>query len=171
MDFFDVISKRASYRGKFRKTSVPEADLEKILKAGLQAPSGYNLQTTRYYVVTSAAVRLEIARLLPTPAVRTAPVILVPVSIYETTDSGLSFETEDYGASVENVLLAAAALGYACVWMDGQVRFDGIAEKLEELLELPAGEYLRAVIPLGIPEEEPVQKEKKPLSERVVFIR
>jgi nitroreductase len=35
----------------FDGTPVPDSDLEKILRAGLQAPSGYNLQPWRFVVV------------------------------------------------------------------------------------------------------------------------
>ena len=42
MEFFDVIRKRASYRAAFQEDPVPREDLEKIVDAGIRAPSGKN---------------------------------------------------------------------------------------------------------------------------------
>ena len=45
MDIIECIQKRYSYRGSYKNILVPREDLEKILKAGLAAPSGCNKQT------------------------------------------------------------------------------------------------------------------------------
>lgn len=171
MEFFEVVQKRGSYRGKFKKERIPEEDLLKIVKAGIAAPSGYNMQTTHFIVVTNNSLRLEISRIIPTPATRTAQAFIVPVSESWTAENGMCFESEDYGAAVENVMLAITALGYAGVWIDGQTRYEDVTEKLEDLLEIPSGQYLRAIIPIGIPEEEVVQKEKMDVQERVTFLK
>jgi nitroreductase len=47
-----IAERRAS--PSFDESPVPESDLQKILQAGLQAPSGYNLQPWRFIVVRSA---------------------------------------------------------------------------------------------------------------------
>ena len=73
MDFFDVVKLRGSYRGPFAQEAVPQEALRKILEAGVRAPSGYNLQTTSFYVVTDAALRQKLAAIFPTKAVQTAP--------------------------------------------------------------------------------------------------
>ena len=62
----------------FESTPVPPEDLEKILRAGLEAPSGYNLQPWRFVVVRDPEQR----RRLRTAAhnqekVEQAPVIIV----------------------------------------------------------------------------------------------
>ena len=54
MDVFEAIAKRHSYRGPFRDRAVPRADLERIVQAGLQAPSGKNAQTTSFVIVDDA---------------------------------------------------------------------------------------------------------------------
>ena len=46
-----IAERRAS--PSFDETPIPDADLQKILQAGLQAPSGYNLQPWRFIVVRS----------------------------------------------------------------------------------------------------------------------
>ena len=59
-----------------------------------------------------------------------APVLLVPISERVVFANDLAFEVEDDSAAVENVLLAITALGYASVWMDGDVKRNGAGEKL-----------------------------------------
>ena len=46
-----IAERRAS--PSFDGSPIPDADLQKILKAGLQAPSSYNLQPWRFIVVRS----------------------------------------------------------------------------------------------------------------------
>ena len=170
MEFFETVKKRHSYRGEFLPVPIPEDDLKAILDAGIRAPSGYNTQTTSYIVVQNPRLRSQLADMWPTPAMRTAPVIIVPVSEHVVTQKGLVFEIEDYGASVENLLLAITAKGYAGVWMDGAVKLEDMGKPVAELLGVPAGKTVRAVIPMGVPAQQWEQKEKKPLGERVRFL-
>lgn len=171
MDFFEAVAKRGSYREEFLPDAIPQSDLDKILTAGLCAPSGYNNQTTTFVVVNDATLRGRIAEILPTKAVKTAPVILVALSQLQTSDKGLSFEIEDYAAATENIMLAITALGYAGVWMDGMVKLDDNTAKLRKLLNIPADRHIRTIIPLGRPALPVVQKPKKTLAERVTYNR
>ena len=173
MDFFETVEKRASYRGAFEDREVPEEDIRKIVTAGLRAPSGYNFQTTSFLVVRDAALRAQLAALLPTPATKTAPVMLVAVSGQKINEAKgaahFAFDTEDYAAAVENIMLAITALGYAGVWMDGMSRMDDKDRQIAALLHVPEGKRVRTVIPFGVPVKEPVQREKKPFEERVCW--
>ena len=129
MEFFDVIARRGSYRGEFKQSSIPQEELYRILDAGIRAPSGYNLQTATFYAVTDELLRRSLAEIFPTKAVQTAPVILVVTSqCIHSGDHNLQFETEDYAAATENIMLAITASGYAGVWMDGMMKFDGHTE-------------------------------------------
>ena len=167
MDFFAAIKERHSYRGAFKNTAVPEADLIKILDAGIRAPSGCNAQTTGFIVVTNPTLRGEIAKLFDMDTVRTAPVIIVAYTKKVTFDFGLDFELEDYGAAIENILLAATALGYASLWLDGGTRLNGTDAALAKLLQIPPELTVRTVMPLGVPESPGNQAPRKALSERV----
>ena len=77
MEFFEAVAKRYSHRTPFLDQPVPDADVRKIVEAGIQAPSGQNCQTTSFVVVTDPELRKAIAQQLSTPATQTAPVILV----------------------------------------------------------------------------------------------
>ena len=157
MDFFEAIYKRASYREEFDGVDIPKEDLEAIVKAGIKAPSGYNHQTTSFIIVTNPELKSQLAELVPTKAMKTAGAIIIPVSSYWRANNGLSFEIEDYAASVENIMLAIVAKGYAGVWVDGQMKLDHTGDKIAELIHLEKGFTVRAVIPVGRPVKESFQ--------------
>ena len=164
MEFFDIINSRGSYRNEFLAEEVKEEDLKKILDAGIKAPSRYNLQTTSFIAVRNPEIRTEIAGILPTPATKTAPVIIVVLSERNDSQGGLSFEIEDYGAATENIMLAITALGYAGVWMNGMVRIDGAGEKLAKLLHVLNHKTIQTIIPVGKPAKEVTKKQWKSAS-------
>lgn len=169
MDFFEAVEKRHSYRGKFKDTKIPMEDLEQILDAGRRAPTGLNFQPISFLVITDDDARLKINSILEKETTATAPVIILILTSPEKTSNGLSFELEDYGAATENLLLAITAKGYASVWMDGVLKFDNKAQRIKDAFNIPENLNLRAVLPVGVPETEAVQKEKKPFEQCVFF--
>jgi len=170
MDFFEVIESRHSYRGGYTNDLIPEADLVKILDAGIRAPSGCNAQTTSFILVTNPKLRAQIAEIFSVQPVKTAPALIMVVTQKVTFDFGLDFELEDYGAAVENILLAATALGYASCWYDGMTRL-GSANALAKLLNVPADKQLRTILPIGVPADKGTQPPRKPFDERVDWRR
>ena len=68
-----------------------------------------------------------------------------------------------------DMLLAIADLGYASVWMDGQVKMGDTRQKLADLLNVPGDMTVRAVLPIGKPSKEIPMRGRKPFEERVVF--
>lgn len=171
MDFFEVIKTRHSYRGVYTDAPIPEDDLVKIVDAGLRAPSGCNGQTTDFIIVTNAEMRKELALIVKSDAIRTAPAIIVAVTQKHTFDFGLDFEVEDYAAAVSHILLAAAALGYAACWYDGETRLGGCDAAVAGLLGTPQDRHVRTLIPVGIPEQPGKQAPRKPFDERVTWRR
>lgn len=62
----------------FEPTPIPEQDLHVILRAGLDAPSGYNLQPWRFVVVQDAEQRKKLRKAaMNQPKVEEAPVVIV----------------------------------------------------------------------------------------------
>ncbi|WP_161843965.1 nitroreductase family protein [Pseudoflavonifractor sp. 524-17] len=169
MDFFEAAAKRYSHRTPFLDQPVPDEDVRKIVTAGIQAPSGQNCQTTSFVVVTDPALRKAISEQLATPATQTAPVILVVLSEHVVAPCGLPFEVEDYAAAVENMLLAATALGYATVWMDGMTKAPAANAAIAKLLNAPQGKTVRTILPLGVPAEVGEPKPRKAFDERVHY--
>ena len=172
MDVFKAIEKRHSYRGAFKAKSVSRKDLQKIVTAGIQAPSGYNEQTTSFVVVDDSGIIGEIAEILGQPRVAEAPAVIIVCMDTSAADRReYFFGVEDYAASCENMLLAITSLGLAAVWIDGALRRDERAAKIGKLLGVSETYEVRVVLPLGDPEEQWPQKEKKPFEARAWFNR
>ena len=76
MDFTDVIRSRRSIR-KFKPDSVSDEMINEILEAARIAPSGSNLQPSRFIVVKSAGGREKLKECTPLPFVHNAPVTIV----------------------------------------------------------------------------------------------
>ncbi|MCD6175940.1 MAG: nitroreductase family protein [Planctomycetes bacterium] len=172
MDLFKAIKKRHCYRGAFTDTSVPREDLEKIVQAGLDAPSGKNCQTTRFVVVDEPGLVGQIGQMHPdNKAVQQAKAFIVciidknPEAIYE----GYQFQVEDCAAAVENMLLAITALGYASVWIDGWLRVENHNETIGKLLGVPKTKTVRILLPIGVPAKEIRGPEKMAFEERAWF--
>ena len=170
MDVFKAIEKRHSYRGSFKNEPLPRNDLEKIVQAGIRAPSGYNGQSTSFVIVDDADLLAELGEIVNNNVIRNSrAAIVVIMDPMATADKEFSFGVEDYAAAVENMLLAITALGYASVWIDGVLRRENRAEKNSELLGIPKDKKVRVILPLGAPVEVREQKEKKGFNERAWY--
>ena len=170
MDFFTAVESRYSHRTAYTSAPVPKDDIIKILDAGLRAPSGCNAQTTDFIVVTNADLRGKLANIISSDAIRTAPVLIIGVTEKVTMSFGLDFEIEDYSAAVENILLAATAMGYASCWFDGQTRLEGNDAAIAKLLGIPVTKAVRTILPIGVPKVIGKQAARKPFNERVQWI-
>jgi len=172
LDFFEAVKKRYSYRGEFSEQEIPRKDLIKIVQSGLDAPSGKNLQTTEFVIVDDINILSKIKIILPDSKVlQTCKALIIciidsePEKIYH----GTHFQIEDCSAAVENILLAITAMNYASVWLDGVLRIDGRANKIGEIIGLPKSKKVQIILPVGIPTETTIRREKKTFNERVGF--
>lgn len=173
MELFEAIRERYSYRGAFDRKPLPEDDLIKIVQAGLDAPSGKNLQTTGFVIVNDPG-RLEQIKALfsNSPFINTAPALIAVFFDAEplpAPEFSFRFEIEDAAAATQNMLLAITALGYASVWLDGILRSGQRAEKISGIVGLPEGKKVRILLPVGIPTDLYPRREKKSFQERVRF--
>ncbi|MDR2468691.1 MAG: nitroreductase family protein [Spirochaetaceae bacterium] len=104
-DAYDVIKNNMSV-SKFVAGSINEADVEQILAAGIAAPSARNGQPWKFVVVRTAA-------LLPsTINDKTIPNGNIAIIVYTAGDGTNPATILDCGLAVENLHLAAQALGY-----------------------------------------------------------
>jgi nitroreductase len=169
MDLFEAIARRYSYRGAFTDAPVPRKDLEKIVQAGIQAPSACNAQVVTVVIVDDAKLLGQIAAIMNRVPCDTAKAMIVCVTDPQPVYHTISFPAEDCAAAVENMLLAIAALGYASVWIDGALRAHGRAEQIGKLLGVPSGRTVRVLLPLGVAVEPGQQREKLPFAHRAYF--
>ena len=110
MDCFQAMRERHSYRGAYTNAPVPEADLRKIMEAGILAPSGNNDQTTSFVAVTDPALLKQIATIAPdTKALATCRALIAVVmdAPSEIPPGHGFFGIEDYSAAVRPQTKAA----------------------------------------------------------------
>lgn len=156
MDFFEVVRNRASVRA-FERCEIADAELEQIVDAGRRAPTGYNRQPWEFIVVRDPSVIRKLGKVQECIAEASAAIAVVM------DEQATKFWKEDAGAAIENMLLAVTALGYASLWVEGYVlRHEDYGK---EVLGVPEGLRLLAILPIGKPTSPPGQAEKKPLSE------
>ncbi len=170
MNVLDAIFNRHSYRGSFRQTVVPREDLKVILEAGLAAPSGCNRQTTSLIAVDDPAVLQKLRHVIDPPVGETAPAAVCVLTQRINAYRDRCFAVQDYAAAIENMLLAAFALGYQSCWYEGHITDeDQIGRKMAEILGVPETYELVCFLPIGIAEEESRPPKKKEFDERAWF--
>ena len=170
MDIFEIISKRHSYRGAYKSDPIPREHLRQIMQAGLDAPSGCNKQTTALIAVDDPELLRRIREATERPAGETAPAAICVLTRRIIAYRDRCFSVQDYSAAIENMLLAAVALGYQSCWFEGHITDeDRIGRKMADLLGVPEDYDLVCFLPVGIAESEPVMPRKKPFGERAWF--
>ncbi len=180
MDALEAIKNRRSIR-KYKSDPVDDSVLETVLEAARQAPSWSNTQCWKFIVVRSSATRALLAEtVLPVPGLginpatasfQTAPVVIVAcaqkkVSGYfngqAATDKGEYWYMFDVALAMENLMLAATALGLGTVHVG---LFDNL--KAAQILEIPGDYCIVEMSPLGYPEFQPKARPRKELAEIV----
>jgi nitroreductase len=169
MDLFEAIDRRHSYREGFTDQPVPREDLRKIVQAGIQAPSAGNEQVASFVIIDDPTLLKQIAAIVDRPICGTARAMIACVIDPRPVIRSTSFAVEDCAASVENMLLAVTALGYATVWLDGVLRTENKAARIADLLGVPEPKSVRVLLPLGVPAQRGTQKEKLPFDKRAWF--
>ena len=170
MDVIEAIMNRHSYRGKYRPDPVPRADLVTILNAGLAAPSGCNKQTVSLIAVDDPALLQRLREVIDPPVGETAPAMICVLTERIVAYRDRCFSVQDYGAAIENMLLAITALGYQSCWYEGHITDeDCIGQRMARILGVTENYELVCVLPVGVAVSEPIPPKKKPASERAWF--
>lgn len=77
-------------------------------------------------------------------------------------------DIQSIGAAIENLSLAAHAMGYGTCWMVAPCI---AGPEIKELLGIEPPWEIIALLPLGIPDEKPLPRPRKPLEEVLEFVR
>ena len=159
-EMLNLLKTRRSVRA-YKPDAVPEALLDQVLEAGTYAPSAKGLQSPILIAVTTPEYRERIARL--NAAVMGSdkdPYYGAPVVVLALADPAIGPWVEDASCALENLMLAAHALGLSTVWVHREREiFDSEAGKAL-LREWGLPETLRGVgsIALGygaVPASQP----------------
>jgi len=170
MNTLEAIKSRTSYRGEFESTIVPQEDLKKIIKAGMAAPSGCNKQTTSFIAVDNADILSKLHEVIKPAAAETAPAMICVLSQKIIAYKDRCFNVQDYSAAIQNMLLAAVALGYQSCWYEGHITdTDAIGKKMADILGVPDDYELVCFLPIGIASQPLSYVNKMSFSERAWF--
>jgi nitroreductase len=75
---------------------------------------------------------------------------------------------QSVAAAIEHMLLAIHALGYGSCWMTGPLVAQ---EAFEKLLGYGEEKFIAALLPIGVPDEHPQARPRKPLDAVIMKIR
>ncbi len=164
MDVLEAIYTRRSIR-TYLDQLVPKELIQNLLAAAMQAPSARNQQPWQFIVIDDRAILGKIPEFMPNAAMAAE----APLAILVCGDLDLE-ESEGYwmvdcAAAVENMLLAAHALGLGAVWCGVYPR-KARMEGLQQLVGLPKNVIAHSLVVLGYAAER-VPSEDRYRPERV----
>ena len=170
MNIIETILQRHCYRGEYLPVPVPRQDLLTIMKAGLAAPSGCNMQTTSLIAVDDPTVLSALHVVIDPPAGETAPAMICVLTQRIPAYRDKCFAVQDYAAAIENMLLAIVALGYQSCWYEGHITdTDRIGYQMAQILGVPDDYDLVCFLPVDVAKDAPVPRKKKEFHRRAWF--
>lgn len=177
MDAFEAIHKRRAVR-QYCPDPVTKEDIHTVLDAANWTPSAMNHQQWEFVVVTDKKIhemgecyraiveeytrnwdpsplrgslsREEFIRFAGTCG--DAPVVIVVLTDTNDSPDLRKANLESASAAMENLLLAATALGLGTCWMTGPLRDE---KALRSILAIPDDKEIVAITPLGYPQGKP----------------
>lgn len=181
MDLITGIKERRSIR-KFQDKKVPRELLEETVNIAAYAPSWKNTQIARYIIVDDEATLKAIANEKcaygfkgNVDVMAAAPAIVLLTYVEGRSgfdrDGGYStlkgdrWQMFDAGIAAQTFCLAAHEKGLGTVILG---YFD--EEEVKKVVEIPQGQTLAALIPIGYPAIEPSAPPRKDASKLLTFI-
>ena len=189
MDLFEAMEKRRSCRS-FTREPVDKATIEKILAAAVAAPSHLNTQPWQFIAITSAAKKEEIhaeaqrcrdwaaeksgwkwLNKYEAGFLKEAPVLIAVVGDPQKTGVDMFQEEGSVGyqlacaAAIQNMLLAAHALGLGSLWFTFYDK-----NELRKILDIPDSKTPVSLICIGKTASEPTITPRKDAREKTRYI-
>ncbi len=169
MDFYEIIRTRRSVRA-FKKDSIPEEVLNRVLEAVRVAPSGSNRQPWKFILVKDRTLKQKMVPVCNNQKfMDEAPLIIVAcgkkLPINRGGYMGEMSILLDVATAFTQLILAARAEGLGTCWIGA---FNN--DELKKLLEVPDGYEVVAATPLGYPSDPSVfagPKSRKTMNEIV----
>lgn len=155
----DFIFKRASVRD-FSDMELDIAEVEHLIKAGMQAPSAVNSQPWEFLIVVDDEDKQVVSQMTPyaKPAASAQKLIITLANLDRLKKTKtVDWLAQDMSACTENILLQATIEGIGSVWL-GFYPIKERIEKLRDYFEIPDNIMPFSVIALGFPKEKPVPR-------------
>ncbi len=137
MDFFEAVDSRCSVRA-FEPCEVSAEDVTRILESARKAPTAFTIEPWHFIVVRDREKLKALGNVQP--CIGDAGIAIVAVGDAIKSD----FWREDVSAAVQNMHMAATALGYASLWV-------AVLDKtlVSPVLNVPDRLTPLAILPIG----------------------
>ncbi len=168
MNFSELATKRYSVRA-YKSDPVPDDKLQQVLEAARLAPTAANRQPLQFIVIHTAGKEVELGRIYSRPWFVQAPLVICACGIPEhgwIRRDDRRYLDVDIGIVMDHLILAATDLGLGTCWI---AAFDLVAAR--EVLNLPDDVEPIVFTPLGYPDDQPREKNRKLLDELVRYER
>ena len=152
-DTLEVIRKRRTVR-RFTEEDVSDEQVQTILEMGMYAPTYMNRQPWHFVVVRDKALQERLGETLSVrPYVQEAAVV---IAVYGDPNISNTWDL-DGCAAIENMLIAASALGLGGAWAGspGNMAWQQGEELMADALKVPSGLRALSLVCLGHPAKEP----------------
>ena len=166
MDVLEAIRTRRSIR-KYKDQPVSDELIDKILTAGIWAPSGMDNQPWRFAVIRDTALKAEIGKQSMHTAILTSAPVLIAVFLDHQVTFDVVKDAQSMGACLQNMWLALHSLGLGAAWI-GEIRKN--MENVRKICGAHEKYELMAVLAVGYPVEAGGEGKRKGL-DKAVFLR
>ena len=160
MDFDKVIEKRKSVRS-FKNKVVNWKDIVYVVEAATKGPGAGGDLPLKFIIVENPKSIQRLAEAAEQSWIADAGIIIAVVSedkhlenLYG--DKGRIYSRQQAGAAISTILLKLTDLGLAGCWVGSYND-----EKVKQVLHVPAGKQVEAIIPIGYENPVPEKKRKK----------
>jgi nitroreductase len=146
-----TIYTRRSIR-KYTEDPVPEENIKKIIRAGMNAPSAGNEQPWYFVIITDGKKLNAIADFHPFAQMARQATVAILVCGDPGLEKHKGMWIQDCSAATQNMLLEITDMGLGGVWVGifpREKRMDGF----RELLNIPSDIIPFSLIPVGFPAE------------------
>jgi nitroreductase len=148
-DVLDVIKKRRTVRA-FSDEEVTDEQVEAILEMGMYAPTYMNRKPWHFVVVRDKELQERLGETLGVrPYIQQASAV---IAVYGDPDVSNTWHL-DGCAAIENMLIAATALGLGSAWAGspGNLAWGQAEEVMRDALKVPSGFRALSLVCLGHP--------------------
>lgn len=164
MNFSELARRRRSVR-LYSGSPVPEEDLDRILEAGLLAPSSRNIRPVELIAVRDRVTLEALSRCKTAGGAMLAGASCAVVVLGDTLRSDVWIE--DASIAMTYMQLQAVDLGIGSCWVQCRLRSGGditCEENVRKLLQIPDHYAVEAILSLGMPAQDPEPAEEPALT-------
>ena len=134
------IVKRRSVR-EYKSDMVSDEKINEVIKAAQFAPTAHNKRAVEFMVIKEQKTKDAIFEIVGQEYIKQAPALIIPIATAQA-----ALPIPDLSIASDHIFLQATALGLGTVWKNVPPEQ---AEKVKEILGVPADFQMINIIPLG----------------------